>query len=255
MTEVRDDQILVSVVMPVYNAASSIDRAVTSVLSQTLTNFELILVDDASNRATAEKLNLWKNKDNRVNLIRLEQNCGVSEARNIGISKAKAKRIALADADDEWMPEKLAVQLNFHRQKKCSFSCTEYFFGGAIVSGRPLIGYQDLLFNNVINTSTVMVDSDQIVLRFSSQKRSEDYLEWLRIVKTNPIFLIKQPLATRSTTEGISSNKLKMAARRWVIYRRKEHLSLLYSIYCFAQYTLSGIKKHWRAKVKNISPI
>lgn len=96
----RSDLPLVSVILPTYNRAYCIAPAIASVLRQTHSNLELIIVDDCSTDNTAEIVNAMD--DDRVRLIRHERNRGAAAARNTGIAAARAALIAFQDSDDEW---------------------------------------------------------------------------------------------------------------------------------------------------------
>lgn len=241
-----NDDTKISVVLPVYNAVAFIDDAINSVLTQTFEQFELIIVDDASNDGSTLKLSEWKEKDQRISVITFQTNQGVSAARNIGMAQAKTSLIALIDADDRWLSTKLQVQYHYHLKNKCAFSCTAYYFAGTIISGKQQSDYQDLLLDNVVNTSTVLIDTKQIAISFTSTEKSEDYLEWLRLVKRFPVHLIQSALAERNLVAGASSNKLQMAQRRWQIYRDIEKMNFCVSVYYFVRYAFSGVRKHWR---------
>ncbi|NJN86713.1 MAG: glycosyltransferase family 2 protein [Leptolyngbyaceae cyanobacterium SL_7_1] len=97
---------IVSVIIPTYNRADLLSRAIDSVLNQTLTNLELIIVDDGSTDNTAEVVNSFN--DSRIRYIPLGKNCGGGYARNHGIHLATGEFIAFLDSDDVWLPEKLA---------------------------------------------------------------------------------------------------------------------------------------------------
>jgi glycosyltransferase involved in cell wall biosynthesis len=98
----------ISVVLPTRNRASTLSRAVDSVLRQTFTAFEVIVVDDASEDETREVITGYK--DRRLRSIFLDHRGGAPAARNAGIAAARASWIAFQDSDDEWLPEKLAIQ-------------------------------------------------------------------------------------------------------------------------------------------------
>lgn len=100
---------IVSVILPTYNRASLLPRAIQSVLNQTYKNFELIIIDDHSNDNTDKVVKEFK--DNRVRYIRHKENKGAAAARNTGIRLAKGKYIAFQDSDDEWLPKKLERQI------------------------------------------------------------------------------------------------------------------------------------------------
>jgi len=101
----------VSVIIPTYNRAHLISRAIKSVLNQTYQDFEVIVVDDGSTDNTEEVIKEFQKKDERIKYVRHEKNKGGSAARNTGIKAAKGKYIAFLDSDDEWLPEKLEKQM------------------------------------------------------------------------------------------------------------------------------------------------
>lgn len=109
MTGSSDRALRVSVVIPAHNAAGTIRAAVDSALTQTLTEIEVIVVDDASTDATAAVVETIA--DPRVKLLRRERNAGSSATRNAGIAAACGTWVGFLDADDVWLPRKLEVQL------------------------------------------------------------------------------------------------------------------------------------------------
>lgn len=100
---------LVSVVIPTYNRATILEYAIGSVLSQTLSDLECIVVDDGSTDQTTQVMARFQ--DPRLRFIRLPANKGVSHARNIGIQAARGELIAFLDSDDTWLPPKLERQI------------------------------------------------------------------------------------------------------------------------------------------------
>jgi glycosyltransferase involved in cell wall biosynthesis len=99
----------VSVVIPTYNRADVLPRAIDSVLNQTFEDFELIIVDDASTDSTEKVVNSYT--DNRLRFLQHEINKNGSAARNTGIKASEGDYIAFLDSDDEWHPEKLEKQI------------------------------------------------------------------------------------------------------------------------------------------------
>ncbi|GAH74960.1 unnamed protein product, partial [marine sediment metagenome] len=108
MVEVKNKP-TVSVIIPTYNRAYLIGRAIQSVLNQTYQDFEIIVVDDGSTDDTEEIVRSFKDK--RIGYVRHEKNKGAAAARNTGIKAAKSEYIAFQDSDDEWLPEKLEKQM------------------------------------------------------------------------------------------------------------------------------------------------
>ena len=104
------EQFLISVIIPTYNRADIISRAVNSARNQSYQNLEIIVVDDCSSDDTANIVQ--KIDDNRIMYHRHQTNLGGSEARNTGIRKAQGKYVAFLDSDDVWLPDKLQHQLS-----------------------------------------------------------------------------------------------------------------------------------------------
>jgi glycosyltransferase EpsE len=117
-TNINNQKPLVSVIMAAYNADKYIAEAIESVLSQTYSNWELIIADDVSNDKTPEIIKAYKKKDGRVKSIRLNKNSGSAIARNIAIEKSFGKYIAILDSDDIALPDRLTTQVKFLESNK-----------------------------------------------------------------------------------------------------------------------------------------
>jgi glycosyltransferase involved in cell wall biosynthesis len=115
-TKLSNFDIKISVIIPTYNRGNLIGNSITSVLNQTYKNLEIIIVDDGSTDNTLNEIN--KIKDERVRYIKLMENTGGSNARNVGIRNATGKYISFQDSDDTFYPEKLEKQINNIINKK-----------------------------------------------------------------------------------------------------------------------------------------
>ena len=113
--------ILISVIIPVYNRPEQIKKAVDSVLNQSYKNLEIIVVDDGSTDETPETLSQFKEE---ISVYRIS-NSGVSAARNYGVDKAHGSYVAFLDSDDEWKPKKLEKQLAYMLKENWKISQTE----------------------------------------------------------------------------------------------------------------------------------
>jgi glycosyltransferase involved in cell wall biosynthesis len=111
MTKIKKP--LITVYMPVFNAAKFLDQSISSILDQTFSNFEFIIVDDASTDNSWKIIKSYARKDKRIVSIRNKINLGVSLTSNIAISQAKAKFLARMDADDISLPNRLSLQINY----------------------------------------------------------------------------------------------------------------------------------------------
>jgi glycosyltransferase EpsE len=104
---------LISIIMSVYNAESSVEDSINSILNQTYENFEFLILDDYSTDKTKEILDNYKSKDKRIKIIYNNQNIGLTKSLNRLINMTNAKLIARQDADDVSLPNRLNAQLNY----------------------------------------------------------------------------------------------------------------------------------------------
>lgn len=241
---------LISIVVPVYNAAKCITDTVQSVRSQTLRNWELILVDDGSTDRSVEIMRAFAN-DN-IKLICLEGSKSAALARNRGIREASGRYLAFLDADDLWSPDKLEKQIKFMRGQGAAFSFTGYEFADEqgigvqkIVSVPAKLNYRAALKNTTIFTSTVMFDLSKIAKEdiLMPNVASEDTATWWKILKKGyTAYGLDEALTLYRRGSGtLSSNKIIAVKRIWNLYRNVEHLSIPRSCYCFCFYAVRAV--------------
>jgi len=196
----------ISVVVPVFNRAASIGRAIASVLAQSYGDFELLVVDDGSSDDLGGALAAFS--DARLKLLRHGQNRGAAAARNTAIRASGSELVAFLDSDDEWLPGKLARQ---HAQlAACSTGTSVALCGytlcrdqGGEVGARPLDQAQDwylrlLLACNVSFGSCGLVRRsafEEFGLLDETLPRFEDWDWLLRYAATRPIAALSEPLA------------------------------------------------------------
>jgi teichuronic acid biosynthesis glycosyltransferase TuaG len=240
---------LVSVVMPAHNSEALLGESVRSVAAQTYGDWELVIVDDASTDGTLAAARAMAAEEPRIRIVALEQNAGAAEARNRGIEAASGQYLAFLDSDDLWLPNKLAIQVEFMRSTGAGFCFAEYRRMGVDgVLGNPVripkaVNYERLLRGNPIGCLTVVLDRFQIPSVSMPQIKHEDYVTWLRILKQGHIaYGVQQDVARyRVTAASLSGDKRRAASWTWNIYRRVEGLSLLKSAWCFLHYTARAI--------------
>ena len=225
--------IKVSVIIPTYNRAKKVCRAISSVLNQTYEDFELIVIDDGSDDHTRESVSRFK--DNIV-MINHSQNMGVSAARNSGIAIAEGKFIAFLDSDDQWMPEKLEVQIDFFRENPGAVACQTgeiWIRNGKRVNpkNRHLKPSGDIFEPSLelclVSPSAVMLKRsllDEVGLFDESFPVCEDYDLWLRISKKYPVYLIEKDLVMK---EGGAPDQLSSTLKGMDKFRIKSMVKLL----------------------------
>ncbi len=108
----------VSIIIPTFNRAHLLPRTITSVLSQTFKDFELIIVDDGSTDNTREIVKEFQKEDSRIKYIWQKNSGGPASPRNTGIKNSLGEYIAFLDSDDEWLPEKLEKQIGLSLSQK-----------------------------------------------------------------------------------------------------------------------------------------
>ena len=118
---------LISVIMPLYNAERFVGESIENVLRQTVGDFELIVIDDASTDASAEIARAYAAKDDRIVLMHNELNSGAARTRNRALDAARGKFITFMDADDLCSPERFAKQLAFFEQHPQTDTCGSYY--------------------------------------------------------------------------------------------------------------------------------
>lgn len=242
---------LVSVIIPVHNAAKFIGDTIASVKSQTYENYEVIMVDDHSEDDSASVIAPYL-KDERFSLITLEGRGGAANARNRGIKAAKGRFIAFLDADDIWFPDKLEQQLAFMEKHSCAFSFTAYEYAtqdgvgvAKIVQVPSTITYREAIKNTTIFTSTVIFDSSRLdeSLMMMPDVPSEDSATWWQVLRSGiKGYGLNDPKTLYRRSAGtLSSNKLTAIKRIWNLYRNVEHFSIPYSAYCFCFYAANAV--------------
>ena len=236
---------MVSIIVPVYNAAKYIAQTIEMVDAQTYKDWELILVDDASRDGSAEVIeDIIKSQGKRIRLIKKSRNEGAAAARNSGIDAAAGQYIAFLDADDIWKADKLEKQVRFMEERQAEFSFHSYEFGdeqaqptGKIVKAPAKLNFRQALSRTVIFTSTVMFDVDRIgkEIIHMPQVPSEDTATWWRILKSGyTAYGLDENLAIyRRPRKSLSSNKLVAIERIWFLYRNIADLSVFESIFYF----------------------
>ncbi|HYG55797.1 MAG TPA: glycosyltransferase family 2 protein [Burkholderiales bacterium] len=241
----------VSVILPAYNAAATLGFAVQSVRRQTWRDWELIVVDDGSRDGTAELAQELARLEGRLRLIR-QPNRGVSAARNAGIEAARGRYLAFLDADDLWLPRKLARQLEFMRRIGSPFSATAYRrqWGarlGPVFHVPRLITYETSLKSRPFISITVMADREQVRVRMPDIGRSsripEDLVAWLAILRTGVVAHgLDEDLARYRMVQGSrSANKLACAYQVWRVYRDFERLDVPSASWYFAHYAVRSV--------------
>ena len=117
---------LISIITPNFNCEVFIKSTIESVISQTYSNWEMLIVDDCSTDRSYEIALDYAKKDSRIKVLKNEKNSGAAISRNLALDNANGDYIAFLDSDDLWEPNKLEVQLKFMEEHDCDFCFTKY---------------------------------------------------------------------------------------------------------------------------------
>ena len=222
----------VSVIIPVFNRAGTIQRAICSVLGQTRQDFEVLVVDDASTDDTVSAVAAID--DPRISLIRHPRRLGGGAARNSGIRMSRAPYVAFLDSDDEWMPTKLQRQLELfdrsRNQPGLVYSGFERRLSDGSVTRQIPRNCHDLsrklLIDNVVGGTSVGVVRREVLERvglFDERLRSgQDVDLWLRVCEQFPAAFVPDVLVRvwQHDTDRITANVAALISGREVFFEK-----------------------------------
>jgi len=215
-----DPSVLVSVILPVYNRAASVGRAIESVLAQTHRDLELIVVDDGSTDGTRAAVERYAP---RVQLLS-QSHAGPYAARNLALRHARGELVAFIDSDDAWLPDRLAAQLPLMQRPEVGL-----VFGDVIhLPGRNRTSFQvapprrgkvaaRFAWCNFVPTISVLVRRGCLEEAggFPEVPLAADYLMWFRIARRHELDYVDRPVAEYTVhADGISFDLGRSLAAR-----------------------------------------
>lgn len=250
---------LVTVIMPAYNAERFLEEAVRSVMNQTITDWELLILEDCAKDGTLALARKLAEQDARITVLPNPVNMGVARTRNRGFELARGKYVALLDSDDVWHPEKLERQLNLAQKTGadviyCSYgmideqgnkTCEDFIVP-------PKTDFDSSCVKSVISCSTAML-SETIIkkYRFREEYYHEDLVLWLEILRDGyKAYGVTEVMAQyRIMNNGRSSDKLRCAVNRWPIYRGFLGCSVWKSATLMIRYVVLAVWKYSKKPV------
>lgn len=247
---------LVSVVMPTYNCGKYIEEAIQSVINQSITDWELWIIDDCSNDNTEEIVKFYTDKYSSINYYKLIENGGPAVARTEGIKRATGKYVAFLDSDDLWTSDKLEKQISFMESVGAKFSATAYAqmdesgkaIGVVCVPPRKMNYRKCIRLSNPIGNLTVMYNQEELGnFQVPLIKKRNDFALWLQILKkTDYCYGMEDILGCYriGRANSVSSNKLAQAKYHWQLYHEIEKHSFIRSCFemgCWAFVKGTGI--------------
>lgn len=245
-------QPLVSIVTASYNSSRFIQATIESVLAQTYTNWEMVIVDDRSSDRTPDIVAAMAARDDRIRLICLEQNQGPAVARNLAINSGTGRYVAFIDHDDLWLPEKLEKQIRFMQEEGRAISFTNYrrmsedgSRCGEVITFPDSLDYAGLLKNpGIAGCLTVVIDRE-VVGDFEMEKGElEDHRLWIQLLKRGfSAYCLQQDLARYRLVGKSRSKDIFKLSKIWNLYYTQERLSFPIALRFFLCYAINALRR------------
>lgn len=223
----------VSVIMAVYNGAATVADAVRGILSQTYSDFEFIIIDDASTDDTPRLLGEWARLDSRIVIIRLDKNIGLTRALNIGLARARGRYIARQDADDVSYSDRLQKQVDMMTADPSlvlvgGVSDDVYSDGS---TGRwryhDPASIQKIVFRQTPfphSTAFFRTDTARILGGYDEIFRTAQDMEfWMRMAKAGRLSMVADPILRRTVSDSSISARRRGRQFRDALCARWRH--------------------------------
>ncbi len=244
----------VSVIVPCYQAAATLEESVQGVMNQSYPDWELLLMVDGMGDNTANLAMALAEKDSRISVVVSKKNRGVIRSRNLGMRLAKGQWIAFCDSDDVWLPNKLTMQLAAAQKAGANLICSSFEFvdsEGAVVrrvDTSSRIDLATLLTTNPIpmSTSLFALDGRHYFPPLSSQYIHEDYAFWITLFSQHNINAVNIPVVTtqiRTAPGSRSSNKWLAAKSHGYILKQYGKITGWRWCKCMVRYCVNALKK------------
>lgn len=242
---------LVTIITPSFNSKNCILSTFNSVIDQTYTNWEWIIVDDNSTDGSFEYLKEITKDDKRITVLQTPVNSGTAVARNIGLKNASGRYITFLDSDDTLDPNYLENQLDFIKdngplisagyRRQAEHTCTDFLVP-------ENVDYKTALKGNPLSCLTTMFDRSIITddLFPEDLMKCEDYVFWLNILKRGYVAKGNQNvLATYNVHAGSkSSKKFKLIKYMFRVYHKTQGINWFKSWFCVVRWAFYGKKKY-----------
>jgi len=245
----------VSIITPAYNAEQFIAETIESVLKQTFTSWEMIIVDDCSTDETFKIVENYSKRDVRIKGMKNKVNSGVAQTRNVGLSVATGRYITFLDSDDIWLPKKLEKQIGYMEANNVAFSYSKYQkyisetkSNGKIIDVPNIMTAKKLLGNTAIGCLTVMVDREKTGdFCMPLLEHGEDTCTWYSILSKGFVAHgIQEVLALyRVSNNSLSRSKKKAVKQQWTVYRTYYKFPFIKSLWYFSKYIVNATRKHF----------
>lgn len=252
----KDD--LVSIIMPAYNTEKYVYQSIQSVINQTYTNWELIIVDDCSKDNTYDIVK--KLEDKRIKYYKNDVNCGAALTRNKALQLAKGRYIAFLDSDDLWHKDKLKLQIQYMKSNNYSFTYTDYrmqnngIWSEYINTAPNRINKIKLYNYCYFSTITVVYDVNIVgLIQIPDIRKNNDYAMWFKCIDKTDFYRLPLCLSYYiKHDDSISSgSKFKLIKWHYKLFRIMNKNSIVSSLLTANNIIFGLIKKFkYRKKIE-----
>ena len=245
----------VDIILPTYNCAEYIEEAINSVIDQTLENWKLIIIDDASKDSTTSLIKNYLN-DKRIIFKILKKNKGQGFCRNLALRYSNSKYVAFIDSDDIWKKDKLKKQIEFMNNFNLDFTYTDFTIfkeiNGVKKLNKQIVLPEKFTYDLFVNktsicTSTMIIKRSIIgMTKFLNTKRCEDFFfkcELLRNCKTANN-LRENLTFYRISKNSLQSNKFKNLYWVWYINKRYNKMNIIKNILSIFLISINSLKNY-----------
>lgn len=250
----------ISIVMPCHNGEGFLAAAIDSVIAQTHSNWELVIINDGSTDGSQAIIDSYTARDPRILSVVHPKALGAGAARNSGLDNASARWVAFLDCDDLWKPQKLEIQLAEMVRHGAALSTTYYdvIDSSGTVTGMVepfdrVFTFGRLLKCNDIGCSAAMIDRNAVgSVRFTDFRRAQDFVFWCSILAKGTLCLcIHQNLGQyRVHSKSRTQNKFETASNRIALLQKALGVPLVVLPYYLGFYVLYGVLKQIRSGEK-----
>ncbi len=244
---------LISVIIPYFKKKKFIEDAVNSVLNQSYTNIEILIIYDDQDLEDLKYLNEIFNSNKKIRIIVNEKNIGAGLSRNKGISLAQGKYIGFLDADDYWHQEKVFKQIQFMKENNFRVSHTSYQIVDEnknilnVRKARNFNSYRDIIKSCDIGLSTVIIEKVIIKddIKFVDLKTKEDFVLWLKILYSGITIgaLDENLMFWRKLKNSLSSSFFQKMIDGYKVYRKYMKYNSLVSLYLLLCLSINFLRK------------
>lgn len=239
--------------MPAWGAAETLADSVASVQAQTLADWELLIVDDASLDDTLALAKRLATEDPRIKVLAHDVNRGAAAARNTALKAARGIFVTCLDADDLWLPHKLEAQLNKLDEESAFFGYSAFYVRRGdkenLVTVPERVTRDELLKGNVIGCLTAIWDRERLPhVRFPPIRQRQDYALWLKLLEELPYAVgVTEPLAVHRRRDGSLSGSLRRRlSGTWSVYREFEGMSRTQATWSVLRHAISRYRRGLR---------